>query len=162
MQHRTVRPDVGTLTSTITLTKVSRSGGMVIEHFDFELRDRAGLVYEGDTYFGFFSKEALTNQVGLADARLHAPAEAELRRAGVFPYPHDPPYPEDMDRARLMIKDACDANGVKFLSSWNDPNKSHEENVQTLLDWGVAIISGGGEEKAQAGRKMTNRQMPVG
>jgi 4-hydroxy-2-oxoheptanedioate aldolase len=78
------------------------------------------------------------------------------------PDAHDPPYPEDMDRARLMIKDACDANGVKFLSSWNDPNKSHEENIQTLLDWGVAIISGGGEEKAQAGRKMTNRQMPVG
>jgi 4-hydroxy-2-oxoheptanedioate aldolase len=78
------------------------------------------------------------------------------------PDAHDPPYPEDMDRARLMIKDACDANGVKFLSSWNDPNKSHEENVQTLLDWGVAIISGGGEEKAQVGRKMTNRQMSVG
>jgi len=78
------------------------------------------------------------------------------------PDAHDPPYPEDMDRARLMIKDACDANGVKFLSSWNDPNKSHEENIQTLLDWGVAIISGGGEEKAQVGRKMTNRQMSVG
>ena len=77
------------------------------------------------------------------------------------PDAHDPPYPEDMDRARLMIKDACDANGVKFLSSWNDPSKSHQENVQTLLDWGVAIISGGGEEKAEVGRKMTNRQMPV-
>jgi 4-hydroxy-2-oxoheptanedioate aldolase len=78
------------------------------------------------------------------------------------PDAHDPPYPEDMDRARLMIKDACDANGVKFLSSWNDPTKSHEDNVQTLLDWGVAIISGGGEEKAEIGRKLTNRQMPVG
>jgi len=78
------------------------------------------------------------------------------------PDAHDPPYPEDMDRARITIKNACDANGIKFLSSWNDPSKSHQENIQTLLDWGCGIISGGGEEKATVGRKMTNRQMPVG
>jgi 4-hydroxy-2-oxoheptanedioate aldolase len=78
------------------------------------------------------------------------------------PDAHDPPYEDDMDRARIMIKNACDANGIKFLSSWNDPSKSHQENIQTLLDWGCAIFSGGGEEKAAIGRKMTNRQMPVG
>ncbi|NQW17444.1 MAG: hypothetical protein HQ478_08145 [Chloroflexi bacterium] len=78
------------------------------------------------------------------------------------PDAHDPPYVDGMELARKTIKAACDANGIKFLSSWNDPTKSDEENIQFLLDWGVGIISGGGEEMATIGRKMTNRQMPVG
>ena len=67
-----------------------------------------------------------------------------------------------MDRARETIKAACDANGLKFLCSWNDPGKSHEGNLQALIDMGAHIFSGGGEERATIGRKMTNRQMPVG
>ncbi len=74
---------------------------------------------------------------------------------------HDPPYPPEMDNARKTIKKACDDNGLHFLSSWNDPNQSREQNVQFLLDWGVRIISGGGEESAQIGRKITGRKMPV-
>ena len=75
---------------------------------------------------------------------------------------HDPPYSDDMNRARETVKAACDANGLKFLSSWNDPNNTDEQNLQVLIDMGAHIFSGGGEEKAAIGRKMTNRQMPVG
>ena len=78
------------------------------------------------------------------------------------PDAHDPPYPPDMDRARETIKAACDDNGVRFLSPWNDKSKDHAGNLQVLIDMGVAIFSGGGEERAVVGRKMTNRQMPVG
>ena len=78
------------------------------------------------------------------------------------PDAHDPPYPADMDRARETIKAACDENGVRFLSSWNDRSKDHAGNLQVLIDMGAAIFSGGGEERAAIGRKMTNRQMPVG
>ncbi len=74
---------------------------------------------------------------------------------------HDPPYPAEMEHARNTIKKACDDAGLFFLSSWNDPTKSREENVQFLLDWGVRVISGGGEETAQIGRRITGRQMPV-
>jgi hypothetical protein len=75
---------------------------------------------------------------------------------------HDPPYPEEMNRVREQIKGAADRNGLKFLCSWNDPSKTDGENIQVLLDMGAHIFSGGGEEKATVGRKMTNRQMPVG
>ena len=44
----------------------------------------------------------------------------------------------------------------------DDPNNSVAENLQILIDMGAHIFSGGGEEKAAIGRKMTNRQMPVG
>jgi 4-hydroxy-2-oxoheptanedioate aldolase len=75
---------------------------------------------------------------------------------------HDPPYPEEMDRVRTKIMSAAEENGISFLSSWNDRTKTEAENIQTLLDIGVKILSGGGEERAAVGRKMTNRQMPVG
>ncbi len=74
---------------------------------------------------------------------------------------HDPPYPPEMENARNVVKKACDDNKLYFLSSWNDPNQSREENVQFLIDWGARIISGGGEETAQIGRRITGRQMPV-
>jgi len=74
---------------------------------------------------------------------------------------HDPPYPPEMENARHVIKKACDDNDLFFLSSWNDSTKPKEENVKFLLDWGVRIISGGGEEQAKIGRKITRRKMPV-
>ncbi len=74
---------------------------------------------------------------------------------------HDPPYPPEMEHARTTIKKACDDNGLFFLSSWNDPNNSREENVKFLQDWGARILSGGGEEAAQIGRKLSGRTMPV-
>jgi 4-hydroxy-2-oxoheptanedioate aldolase len=74
---------------------------------------------------------------------------------------HDPPYPAEMDYARNAIKKACDDAGVFFLSSWNEKAKTSEENVKFMLDWGVRIISGGGEEHAQIGRRLSGRKMPV-
>lgn len=74
---------------------------------------------------------------------------------------HDPPYPEVMERARTIVKAECDANGIHFLCSWKDPSKTTEENIRFLMDWGVRIISGGGEEHARIGRAISGRQMPV-
>ncbi len=71
---------------------------------------------------------------------------------------HDPPYTQDLDQARSIIKKACDENGIFFLSSWNDPNRSFEDNLQTLLDMGVRM-TGAGEEQASIGRRITGRKM---
>jgi hypothetical protein len=61
-----------------------------------------------------------------------------------------------MEDARQRVKAACDAAGIAFLSSWNDPNQTIEQNVRFLLDWGVRIISPGpdGAEWARVGRRM--------
>ncbi len=74
---------------------------------------------------------------------------------------HDPPYPDDMDRARLAVKGACDENGVRFYSSWNDPTKSARENYEFLKSWGVLIPGGGGEEEAGVGWEVYGRTMFV-
>ena len=70
---------------------------------------------------------------------------------------HDPPYPAEVASARNIVKFACDRAGVAFLSSWNDPSLDTEAQVRFLMDWGVRIISGGGEEQANIGRKISRK-----
>ena len=74
---------------------------------------------------------------------------------------HDPPYPGDMDAARLRVKAACDAAGLAFLCGWNDFTISTEDRVNKLMGDGVKILSGVGEEGAAIGRKITGRTMAV-
>ena len=90
---RQVTAESGTLTIDIKATKVSSSGGMIIQNYEFNVRDAFGTVYAGDTYFGFFSKAALANQVGVRDARLIDPGDGQA-----FPYPLGAPFPNDQMR----------------------------------------------------------------
>jgi acyl transferase domain-containing protein/3-hydroxymyristoyl/3-hydroxydecanoyl-(acyl carrier protein) dehydratase len=103
-QHEPVGPDAGTLTTTATMTKVSRSAGMIIQHFDFAVRRAGRPVYTGSTYFGFFTESALANQVGLREAKPYRPSDAEAARGRSYPYPTDAPFP---DRTWRML-DAID------------------------------------------------------
>jgi len=85
--EREVFADVGTLTMRARLTKVSRAGGMLLQEFDFDVSDRAGLVYGGHTGFGFFPPAALAQQVGV---RGGAPWALERGRAfALNPAPGD-------------------------------------------------------------------------
>ena len=97
-QHRPVGPQTGTLTTTVKITRVSSSGGMIIQHYDYAVRNGGRNVYTGDTYFGFFSKEALKNQVGLRECSLYQPNEPERRRAWSGQYPRNSPFPDSMLR----------------------------------------------------------------
>lgn len=92
-QHRAVTPDSGELTTTVTLTRVSTSAGMIIQHFDMRVQDGVGDVYTGNTYFGFFTKAALANQIGIRDAKVPWPSAQEMAHAEVGQLPHQPPFP---------------------------------------------------------------------
>ncbi|MDX2011705.1 MAG: beta-ketoacyl synthase N-terminal-like domain-containing protein [Myxococcaceae bacterium] len=83
---REVRSDVGTLTMRARLTKVSRAGGMLLQSFDFEVLDRDGPVYRGDTGFGFFPPAALAQQVGIRGG-----AAWPLAAGRSFGLPMEPP-----------------------------------------------------------------------
>jgi acyl transferase domain-containing protein/3-hydroxymyristoyl/3-hydroxydecanoyl-(acyl carrier protein) dehydratase len=98
VQHRPVTPRTGLLTMNVKMTSVSRSAGMVIQHYDMKVRDAAGAVYEGTTYFGFFTKAALANQVGIRDAKVPLPAESELPLAETDRLPGTAPFPGSMLR----------------------------------------------------------------
>ena len=84
--------DIGTLTTTATLTKVSKSGGMIIQQYDMEMTVSGRPVYRGETTFGFFSKSALANQVGIRDATPWD--EPDPRGAEAFDYPDVSPFPD--------------------------------------------------------------------
>jgi 3-hydroxymyristoyl/3-hydroxydecanoyl-(acyl carrier protein) dehydratase len=98
VQHRAVTPRTGLLTMNVKMTSVSRSAGMVIQHYDMKVRDAAGVVYEGTTYFGFFTKAALANQVGIRDAKVPFPTESELAHAETDRLPATAPFPAAMLR----------------------------------------------------------------
>ncbi len=108
-QHRAVGPDVGTLTTRVRITRVSSSGGMIIQHYDLEVACPAGPVYRGTTYFGFFSKQALANQVGLRETSRWEPDAAELARGRDLPYPVEAPFPDDrlrmIDHIAMFVPD---------------------------------------------------------
>ncbi len=63
-----VFPENGPLTIRCRMKKVSEVGDMIIEDFDFELCQKGQIVYKGETNFGFFTAEALKQQVGIRNA----------------------------------------------------------------------------------------------
>jgi 3-hydroxymyristoyl/3-hydroxydecanoyl-(acyl carrier protein) dehydratase len=72
VQHRVVGPDIGTLVTRARLTSVSHAAGMIIQEFTFDVTSADGPVYTGTTTFGFFTKAALAQQVGLRGVEAHA------------------------------------------------------------------------------------------
>ncbi len=90
IQHRTIEPDIGTLTTQVTSTRISTSAGMIIQHYDFRVMDSdREPVFTGDTYFGFFSKIALRDQKGMRDIELVTPDPSKLPHDLSFHYPRN-------------------------------------------------------------------------
>ena len=118
VQHRPVTSESGTLTIKVKITRIANSGGMIIQSYDFEISDRQGPVYTGDTVFGFFSSESLAQQVGVREAKPYQPTAEEIARAEQFDYPSEAPFPEQkmrmIDRIELFVADGGPA-GLGFL-----------------------------------------------
>jgi 3-hydroxymyristoyl/3-hydroxydecanoyl-(acyl carrier protein) dehydratase len=123
VQLRPVRPESEMLTIDAFLKKVSTSGGMIIQEFDFAVSDPMGPVYEGETMFGFFTREALANQVGIRDIGPYAPSQEETLNATSLPYPDSLPFPEKMlrmiDRIEMFIPEGG-AAGLGYISGVKD------------------------------------------
>ena len=109
VQHRAVTPETGTLTTRVKMTRVSSSGGMIIQSYDFEVCDQDGPIYTGDTVFGFFTEEALANQIGIHGATPYQPTVAEVQRGQQLAYPQQAPYPAEkmqmIDQIDLFVAD---------------------------------------------------------
>lgn len=66
--HEELSPESGTIVARVRMTKVNEAGGMIIQDYDMKLLRAGRVIYEGVTTFGFFSKQALAQQVGVRDA----------------------------------------------------------------------------------------------
>jgi 3-hydroxymyristoyl/3-hydroxydecanoyl-(acyl carrier protein) dehydratase len=105
VQHEAVNVRTGALSTHVRTTKVAQSAGMIIQHFDFEVRTAGRPVYSGNTYFGFFRNAALADQVGLRESALYTPLAEEQARARAMAYPAQAPFPD----ARWRMVDRIDA-----------------------------------------------------
>jgi len=95
--YRNIMPEAATLTMRSRLTRVSESGGMIIENFDMQVLQENEMIYEGTTYFGFFSKEALAQQIGIRGAKEQAylPSRDELAISRSYLFQNDAPLSPD-------------------------------------------------------------------
>jgi 3-hydroxymyristoyl/3-hydroxydecanoyl-(acyl carrier protein) dehydratase len=66
--HQNIYPAASTLSIRVRLTRASAAGGMIIENFDFEVLRQGDRIYTGQTNFGFFTADALAEQVGIRQA----------------------------------------------------------------------------------------------
>ena len=73
---------------------------------------------------------------------------------------HDPPYSEELNEARNVVKSACDAAGLRFYSSWNDPDMSDVERLRFMQDELGARMMPATEAAADERRRETGRQLP--
>ena len=115
VQYAEVFPDAGILVTRIKMTKVSQSGGMVIQDYTMEVLCKGRTVYKGTTQFGFFSKKSLAEQLGVRGAARYSPAEAELAKAEPFALSSSPGLPDE----KLVMLDSVEtyipAGGPKGL-----------------------------------------------
>ena len=100
-----VTPATGTLTTHVRLQRVASSGGMIIQSYAFAVRSNRGEIYRGQTTFGFFSRDALAQQVGIREAKPYVPANQEHERPKGFVYPRQAPFPDD--RLRMIDRIEC-------------------------------------------------------
>ena len=119
VQYLPVTRESGILTTRVKVTNVSNSGGMIIQHYTFEVKGSKGTVYKGTTYFGFFSVQALQNQKGIQGAKPYEPSRSEQERGVInAKYPSKPPFPEEkmrmVDRIDLFVPDGG-PNGLGFI-----------------------------------------------
>jgi len=115
--HRQVTPGTGPLTMRCRMTKVSEAADMIIENFDFEVLSDNGPVYTGDTYFGFFSAEALAQQKGLGagDPMVQALAPFSKATRGASSLAMEPPITPDKAVAMTLAVDRLELPGKALL-----------------------------------------------
>ncbi|MEE8430876.1 MAG: hypothetical protein V3S16_06485 [Candidatus Desulfatibia sp.] len=119
VMRRTVFPGEKTLTIRTRMTKVSEAGEMIIEHFDFEVLQDAEIIYAGNTYFGFFSKETLDQQIGIRGAEnlVYHPTADELHSARSHSFDNQAPLTPDDPQLDPSPSLAMPADALRMIDT---------------------------------------------
>lgn len=112
--HRLPEPGSGPIGIAVDSTNVSKSGGMIIQNFTFRVYDARGDIYLGDTYFGFFTRDALADQIGIREESLLAGFTP--KNAGAFPAdPRLPSAPLQMMDTITTLDPVGGPDGLGFV-----------------------------------------------
>jgi len=89
--------DCGTLTIKCRMTDVSKAGNMIIQNFDMDVIKNEKSVYKGTTHFGFFTGQALSNQIGIRDSRFdkYVLPQKDIETAKTLHFKKDAPISPD-------------------------------------------------------------------
>lgn len=104
VQYAEVFPDAGILVTKVKITKVSQSGGMIIQDYEMEVLCKGRTVYKGVTQFGFFSKKSLAEQLGVRGAQRHVPSVKEASHAQPLALSAAPGLPDE----KLIMLDSVE------------------------------------------------------
>ena len=66
---------------------------MIIQHYEFSVRRRGAVVFDGETYFGFFHPDALAEQAGIREAAPYELTRRKGRTPGHSRSPIAPRFP---------------------------------------------------------------------
>jgi 3-hydroxymyristoyl/3-hydroxydecanoyl-(acyl carrier protein) dehydratase len=104
VQYAEVFRTATTLSTEARLKQVSTAGDMIIESYEFRVKDGDDIIYKGDTTFGFFTAQAMGQQKGLRDAnkRRYVAAGDDLNNDAVRILEKTSPlFPDDPDIAPM-------------------------------------------------------------
>ncbi|MGL4208694.1 MAG: helix-turn-helix domain-containing protein, partial [Candidatus Adiutrix sp.] len=109
--------------TTARLTKTSRMGEMIIQHYKFSCVCAGQKLYEGTTHFGFFSASNLARQSGLTGPNL--PHFPRVNPHDFSPYPQGEPWPSNrlrmVDEIYLNPKGGASASGMALAKTKVNP-----------------------------------------
>lgn len=147
--HEEIWADSGTLTARVRMTKAAEAGGMIIQDYDMRLLLAGRPVYEGVTTFGFFSKQALAQQVGLRDAsgRRYQPTKDEQSRAEGYEIEKVGPLePEENAECRMQIEErgSASTDAKSANSTFNIQHSAFPSASLLMLDRIDAVALEGG------------------
>jgi len=116
--HQDVLPEACTLTVRSRLTQVSEVSDMLLEAFEFQVLKQGVTVYQGETNFGFFTREALAAQKGIRDNDLPDGYPWAAATGSDKPYKiltDKPPMAPD-DQQTVPLRDwAMPANALRMI-----------------------------------------------
>jgi len=128
--HANVLPENRTLTMRTRMTKVSEAADMIIEHFEFQVLSSDQSIYTGHTYFGFFTAQALAQQVGLREPA-YAPSPEDLAHRVDKALRADPPLTPDEIRPGTLFqptgllmpsRSLCMLDGIEIYNPEGGPH----------------------------------------
>jgi 3-hydroxymyristoyl/3-hydroxydecanoyl-(acyl carrier protein) dehydratase len=116
--HQEITADFMTLKIRSRMTKVSTVGDTTIEAFDFEVLHADKLIFEGNTAFGFFTPDALAQQMGIREVEQNAfgPLPESISGSRSWVLNDVPPHtPDDPKAATTSASLALPARAIRMI-----------------------------------------------
>lgn len=113
-----VFPDSKRLSMRTSMKQVSSAGDMIIEHFETRILREDKIIYKGNTYFGFFTEDALAKQLGIRNIsdQIYIPADDEMKRSRIYKLEDIPPFsPDETGDGLEVYTDSASAMPAKAL-----------------------------------------------